>query len=287
MPKKSPQPLLKPFLKWAGGKRKLLPNIEKYYPKNFNKYYEPFVGAGAVLFDLEPKKVVINDFNYELINTYSTIKDNVDELISLLEEHERLNDKEYFYSVREWDRTGEIKEKSDVERAARIIYLNKTCFNGLFRVNSQGQFNVPYGNYKNPGIVNAPVIKAVSNYLNNSDITILNGDYEEALAEAKTGDFVYLDPPYAPLTDDNSSFVGYTLNGFGMKEQERLRDVFIQLDIRGCYVLLSNSSVPIIHDLYSDFSNTTEIIGVGRSINSKGNGRGKVDEVLISNYKIN
>lgn len=280
------QPLLKPFLKWAGGKRQLLPEIELYYPTKYKKYYEPFVGAGAVLFDLKPRNAVINDFNHELINTYKTVKEDVESLILLLEEHEKNNDKDYFYSVREWDRTDEIDSKSALERAARLIYLNKTCFNGLFRVNSQGQFNVPFGRYKNPAIVNAPVLRAVSNYLNKSNISILNGDYAEAVKDAKAGDFVYLDPPYAPVRSDNTSFVGYTLNGFGDAEQERLRDVFVSLDKKGCFVLLSNSSVPLIHELYKDYEETTQIIGATRAINSKAKGRGKVDEVLISNYKI-
>lgn len=280
------KPLVKPFLKWAGGKRQLLPELNKYFPPKYKTYYEPFVGAGAVLFDLERKNAVINDFNKELINTYKAVKNDVDTLISQLEKHEENNSKDYFYDIRAWDRNGKLEAISDTERASRLIYLNKTCFNGLFRVNSQNQFNVPYGNYKNPLIVNAPVLRAVSNYLNDNDITILNGDFEEALVNAKKGDFIYLDPPYAPLTDDSSSFVGYTLNGFGKPEQERLRDVFVELDKRGCYVMLSNSSVPLIHDLYSHYAETTEIVGATRMINSNAKKRGKVDEVIIMNYSI-
>lgn len=278
-------PLVKPFLKWAGGKRQLLPEINEYLPpKKFKNYHEPFVGAGAVLFDLEPKKAYINDFNSELINTYKAIKYDVETLISLLKEHEANNTKEYFYEIREWDRTGKLETKSDTERASRLIYLNKTCFNGLFRVNSQNQFNVPYGNYKNPLIVNSQVLMAVHHYLNDNDITILNGDFSQVLDHAKKGDFIYLDPPYAPLTDDSQSFVGYTLNGFGNDEQERLRDVFVELDKRDCYVMLSNSSVPSIHELYKDYANKIKIVGANRMINSNAKKRGKVDEVIITNY---
>lgn len=285
MAKKRPQPLVKPFLKWAGGKRQLLPELRKYFPESYKNYHEPFVGAGAVLFDLKPKNAVINDFNKELINTYNIVKDDVDNLITLLEEHESNNTKEYFYEIREWDRNGILETKTDTERAARLIFLNKTCFNGLFRVNSQGQFNVPYGQYKNPLIVNEPVLKAVSNYFNKNNISILNGDFEGILNHVKKDDFIYLDPPYAPITDDSANFVGYTLNGFNSTEQERLRDLFVKLDKKGCYVMLSNSSVPLIHDLYKDYIETTEIVGANRAINSKASKRGKVDEVIIMNYK--
>lgn len=277
-------PMIKPFLKWAGGKRQLLPEIRKYYPKKYTKYYEPFVGGGAVFFDLQSSDLIINDFNSELINTYKMVKNHVDELISLLEEHKTNNDKEYYYHLRELDRNGKLELMSDVERAARFIYLNKTCFNGLFRVNSQNQFNVPYGNYKNPNIVNEDVLRVDSRYLNSTNIKILNMDFELATKDAKKGDFVYFDPPYAPVTEDKNSFVGYTLNGFNYDEQKRLRDLFVELDNRGCKVMLSNSSVESIHELYENYSDTTEIIKANRAINSKGNGRGKVDEVLIKNY---
>lgn len=281
------EPLVKPFLKWAGGKRQLLPEIRQYYPTKYNNYFEPFLGAGAVFFDLQPKKAILNDFNVELINTYNVIKYDVDELIEILKIHDLNNTKEYFYKIRELDRTDSFKKMSDLERAGRFIFLNKTCFNGLFRVNSQGQFNVPYGSYKNPAIVNEAVLRSVSLFLNKKDIEIHNGDYEEILKKAKKNDFIYLDPPYAQLTEDNTSFVGYTINGFGVEEQERLRDVFVKLDKEGCFVLLSNSSVPLIHDLYRDYKDTTQVLGAKRSINSKSGGRGKVDEVLISNYILN
>lgn len=284
MSKQTKNPPVKPFVKWAGGKRQLMAEIVKYKPKTYKKFIEPFVGGGSVFMELQNNKTVINDFNSELINTYIVIRDNVDGLIQELEKHKKNDSKEYFYELRAWDRDGTLEKKSNVERASRFIYLNKTCFNGLFRVNSQGQFNVPYGNYKNPNIVNKEVLIADSKFLNKSGIKILNGDFEEATKTARKGDFVYFDPPYAPLVEDSQSFVGYTLNGFDYKEQVRLRDLFVELDKKGCFVMLSNSSSKLIHDLYSDYKENTVIIGATRNINSKASGRGKVDEVLVMNY---
>lgn len=284
MSKQTKNPLVKPFVKWAGGKRQLMSEIIKYKPKTYKKFVEPFVGGGSVFMELQNNKTVINDFNSELINTYIVIRDNLDELIQELEKHKENDSKEYFYTLREWDRNGILEEKSNVERASRFIYLNKTCFNGLFRVNSQNQFNVPYGNYKNPNIVNKEVLIADSKFLNKSGIKIMNGDFEKAAKTARKGDFVYFDPPYAPLVEDSQSFVGYTLNGFDYEEQVRLRDLFIELDKKGCFVMLSNSSSKLIHDLYSDYKENTIIIEATRNINSKASGRGKVDEVLIMNY---
>ena len=178
-------PLVQPFLKWAGGKRQLLSTIKRYIPRRYNQYYEPFVGAGAVLFSLQPRKSVINDTNSELINCYSVIKDNPDELLKLCDQHKDNNSKEYYYKLRKQDRHPEFKKFSSIERAARIIYLNKTCFNGLFRVNSQGQFNVPYGNYANPVIADPIVIKAVSMFLNQRSVKICKGDFADAVSTAK------------------------------------------------------------------------------------------------------
>lgn len=278
------KPLVKPFVKWAGGKRQLMPQITKYMPSSFGRFYEPFVGGGAVFFELQYNKSTVNDFNTELIFAYKAIRDNLDELIYNLQIHEKNNSSDYYYEVREWDRNGIIDTKSDVERAARFIFLNKTGFNGLFRVNSQNQINTPYGKYKNPAIVNESVLKAVNMFLNKSSIKILNGDFEDAVKNAKRGDFVYFDPPYAPMVEDQQSFVGYTLNGFGPKEQERLRDLVDELTNKGVKVMLSNSSVPYIHKIYAEYKDTTVIVPASRSINSKGDGRGKVDEVLIMNY---
>ncbi len=271
--------LLQPFLKWAGGKRQLLPTIGKYIPQKYNIYYEPFIGAGAVLFYLQPSIGVINDSNSELINCYEVIKNSIDELILNLRQHK--NEKEYYYKIRDLDRDTGFYDLDPVRRASRIIYLNKTCFNGLFRVNSAGQFNVPFGSYTNPKIVDEIVLKAVHNYLVNKDIKILNMDFEESVKTAKKGDFIYFDPPYDPVSD-TSSFTGYDLNGFGKGEQERLRDVYKKLSDKGCFVLLSNSATNFIFNLYKDFSIVT--VAASRNINSVATGRGKIDEVLVMNY---
>ncbi len=271
--------LAQPFLKWAGGKRQILEEIRKYVPKRFNIYYEPFVGGGAVLFDLQPQKAVINDVNCELINTYVVIRDAVDEVLRDLSKHQ--NEKEYFYTVRALDRTQMFKELTPVERASRLIFLNRTCYNGLFRVNSQGQFNVPFGDYKNPAIVNESVIRAVHQYLASNDVKILYGDFVDAVASATQGDFVYFDPPYDPLSD-TASFTGYTLSGFSKTEQMRLRETMDCLTKRGCYVLLSNSATDFIKDLYSGYKMV--IVEAARAINSNASKRGKIDELLVMNY---
>lgn len=277
--------LIMPVVKWVGGKRQLLDEISKYIPKNYSTYFEPFFGGGAVLFHLQPKDAVINDLNKDLINTYQVIKSNPNELIQSLSVHK--NTSEYFYEMRDKDRdTIEYQNMSLIDKASRLIYLNKTCFNGLFRVNSSGQFNTPFGDYKNPNIVNEPIIRAVSKYFNDNNIKIINGDFDKALETAKEGDFVYLDPPYDPISD-TSSFTGYNEGGFGIKEQERLRDVCKELDAKGVKFLLSNSCTQNIRTLYDKFISKYGLIIVKakRSINSKGNKRGEVDEVLIRNYK--
>ncbi len=271
--------LLRPFLKWAGGKRQLLPELRQYYPKRIACYYEPFLGAGAVLFDLKPKRAIVNDINGELINTFSVIAHDVETLISDLSRHR--NEKDYYYELRDLDRNEKYQELTDIERASRIIFLNKTCFNGLFRVNSQGQFNVPFGDYKNPKIVDEVALRATSQYLNANDIHLTTVDFAEALQDATKGDFVYLDPPYDPVSD-TSSFTGYNLDGFGREEQLRLKSVFDDLSRRGCRVLLSNSATEFIKDLYREYR--MEIIGAARAINSDATRRGKVNEVLVMNY---
>ena len=278
--------LVMPVVKWVGGKRQLIDEIKYRIPKTFKTYYEPFFGGGAVLFALQPKKAVINDLNDSLIKTYKVIKDNADELIASLSLHE--NTSEYFYQIRNEDLYPEtFNLKSEVEVASRLIYLNKTCFNGLFRVNSSGHFNTPFGNYKNPNIVNEPVIRAVSKYFNENEISILNGDFAAACQDAQKGDFVYLDPPYDPVSD-TASFTGYNAGGFGTEEQIRLRDLCVELDEKGVKFLLSNSSTRFIMDLYNskNFKSkiTIDIVKAKRSINSNGNKRGEVDEVLIRNY---
>ncbi|HAO13585.1 MAG TPA: DNA methyltransferase, partial [Planktothrix sp. UBA8407] len=230
-------PLVKPFLKWAGGKRQLLPEILKYLPKNIGKttYFEPFLGGGALLFELQPKQAIVNDSNRELINCYQVIKDDVEELIEILKLHKARNSKEYYDDLREMDRLKQYNKFSKAEKAARIIYLNKTCYNGLFRVNSKGQFNVPFGSYKNPNILDEAVLRGVNNYFNQNTVTFLNRDFAEAVKDAKKGDFIYFDPPYDPVSN-TASFTGYDVNGFNQNEQKRLKQVVDELTEKGCNV---------------------------------------------------
>lgn len=281
-------PLVRPFLKWAGGKRQLLPEIVKYVPKRISKhtYYEPFIGGGALLFELQPPKAVINDTNKELINCYKVIRDSLDELMDELSKDKYSNSETSYYEMRDLDRsTKKYEILSEVEKAARIIYLNKTCYNGLFRVNSQGQFNVPFGRYKNPNFLDDAVLRAVNKYLNSNNITLLNQDFAEAVKDAKRGDFVYLDPPYDPVSE-TASFTGYDVNGFNKDEQERLKEEFDALHKRGCKVMLSNSCTDFILDLYKNYQYTIIKVRATRSINSNALKRGMVDEVLVLNYEI-
>lgn len=274
--------LVVPFLKWVGGKRKLIPEIKKMLPGGLSKYtyYEPFVGGGALLFDLQPTQAVINDSNEELINVYTVIRDHPKELIDELKKHKNIP--EYFYEIRSMDRKPIFNNISNIERASRIIYLNKTCYNGLYRVNNSGKFNSPFGKYKNPNIVNESVIKAVSNYLNNAQVEILNVDYEVALRNVSKNAFVYLDPPYHPISK-SSNFTGYVRGGWGEKDQLRLRDICNNLNKKGVKFLLSNSSSDFIKEIYDEYNIHT--VRASRSINSDSSKRGKVDELLIRNYE--
>ena len=271
--------LISPILKWVGGKRQLLDEIMPNINHNCSTYIEPFVGGGAVFFELQPNKAIINDYNTELINVYEMVRYNPDELIKALQEHDKNNSEEYFYEVRGLDRTKEFGNLDNIEKAARILYLNKTCYNGLYRVNSAGQFNSPYGKYKNPNIVNATTIKAMSKFLNKSGIEILNGDYKVAMRRARKGAFVYLDPPYMPISS-SSSFTGYTENGFGYDKQVELKQECDKLRSKGISFLLSNSDCLEIRDLYYDYSIRT--VQAKRSINSNAKKRGEINEVLIS-----
>ncbi|MGD1808332.1 DNA adenine methylase [Dapis sp. BLCC M126] len=279
--------IVRPFLKWAGGKRQLLPELIKYIDQKSLKkcrYYEPFIGGGALLFELQPTRAVINDKNQELINCYEVVRDSLDDLIEELRNHQENNSADYFYEIRDLDRSPkEYKKLSKVKKAARIIYLNKTCYNGLFRVNSQGQFNVPFGRYKKPNILDEAVLKAVSIYLNKSQVKLLNIDFEEAVKNAKKGDVIYFDPPYDPISD-TASFTGYDANGFNRNEQKRLKEVFDELTQRGCLVILSNSQTDFIMDLYQDYQDKIKIVRAARNINSKGFKRGKIDEIIVLNF---
>lgn len=274
-------PLVAPVVKWVGGKRQILPELKELFPKRITSYCEPFLGGGAVLFELQPKTAYVNDINTELIDMYEVIRDNVEDLISELQKHE--NDEEHFYAVRDWDRDREHYNKmSKVQKAARIIYLNKTCYNGLFRVNNAGEFNSPFGHYKNPNIINAPTLKAVSSYLNKADVTFTNEDYTEVLEQVRRGTFVYLDPPYDPVSS-TANFTGYTRGGFGRAEQEKLKWCCDELDRRGIKFMLSNSATNFIKEQYGNYNITT--VKAKRAINSNALKRGQVDEVVVRNYE--
>jgi len=275
--------LVTPVLKWVGGKRQLLPEIRKRIPKKYKVYYEPFLGGGAVLFDLQPKKAIVNDLNSELINVYKTIKSFPTELVEELRKFS--NDEETFYNIRNIDRDKtKYQELSNIQKAARIIYLNKTCFNGLYRVNNAGEFNSPFGRYKNPNIVNDKTIYAVSKYFNTADITFKNGDFEECIKEIQKDSFVYLDPPYDPISK-TSNFTGYNQGGFSDEEQIRIKNMCDRLNENGIKFLLSNSATPFIKELYKDY--IIDIVSAKRSVNSKADKRGEIEEVLIRNYDIN
>jgi len=272
----------KPFVKWAGGKRQIIKELNKYVPEEYNCYYEPFIGGGALFFELAPKHAVINDSNSELMNVYKVMcdEDKYSKMCKLLNNYEVKNSEEFYYDLRNKDRDKEKFEKlSDYAKAARTIYLNKACFNGLYRVNSKGEFNVPYNKKTNVNTYDKENLLVVHMYLNMNNVNILNVDFEEALKTAKEGDFVYIDPPYDQI---NSSFTSYTEDGFGKDEQIRLAKVYKELHDRGVKVMLSNHNTPLINDLYKDFN--IHVIEAKRNINSKGTGRGKVEEVIVTNY---
>lgn len=274
--------VLQPFTKWTGGKRQLLPVIRELMPKKYNRYFEPFVGGGALFFDLAPKNAVINDFNAELINCYQQIKDNPQELIEILKVHQEYNSKEYYLDLRSADRDERIDMMSEVQRAARILYMLRVDFNGLYRVNSKNQFNVPYGRYKNPKIVDENLVSTISTYLNNNQIEIKKGDFEKAVLDVQPGDFVYFDPPYIPLSE-TSAFTSYTHEGFSYDEQVRLRDTFKKLSDTGAYVMLSNSSSFLVEELYRDFN--IHYVEATRTNGAKSSSRGKISEVIVTNYE--
>lgn len=273
--------LVSPVLKWVGGKRQLLPSIKPMLPKRITSYCEPFVGGGAVLFDLQPKRAIVNDINSDLILVYTVIRDNVEALIELLETYP--NEEGFYYELRNIDREQEKYDKlSEIEKAARVIFLNKTCYNGLYRVNNAGEFNSPFGKYKNPNIVNAPILRAVSAYFNSSEITFSTADFELVLEQVRRGTFVYLDPPYDPVSD-TSSFTGYSKGGFSREQQIQLRECCDRLNARGVKFMLSNSATDFIREQYSNYHIT--IVQAKRAINSVASKRGDVDEVIITNYE--
>lgn len=274
--------LLSPILKWVGGKRQLLSEIIPLIDESCDNYVEPFIGGGAVLFRLQSKKAIINDYNTELINVYRTVRDDLDGLVALLKKHEKYNSSDYYYEVRALDRTPDFDKMSNSEKAARIIYLNKTCYNGLYRVNSLGQFNSPYGKYKNPNIVNEVVLRAISKYLNGNEISIRSGDYKDVLNDIEKNSFVYLDPPYMPISS-SSSFTGYTEGGFGYDKQVELKEECDKLNSKGVHFLQSNSDCEEIRELYKAYR--IKVVKAKRAINSDAKKRGQINEVLIYNAK--
>ena len=275
---------LSPVFKWGGGKRQLLDEIIPRIP-TYTRYYEPFVGGAAVLLGVLPQRAVINDVNEELINSYRVIRDYPEELISLLEGHRDSNSVDYFYEIRAWDRDIENYSKlSNVQRAARTIYLNRTCFNGLYRVNKQGFFNTPCGKYKKPEIVNAERIRAIHGYLVSKEVDIRCGDYRDALKHIRKGAFVYFDPPYMPPENGDETFTGYTVDGFDEKKQIELKMLCDELDTKGVKFMLSNSSCSFIKDLYGEYN--VEIVQARRKVSADGGKRILIDEVLVTNYKL-
>lgn len=274
----------KPFVKWAGGKRQIIDKLKKHLPEKFDTYYEPFVGGGALLFELSPKKAVINDSNAELINVYRCLcdEDKFKKMCSVLNHYEKEHSEGFYYEIRNKDRSiSSYNRLSDYTKAARTIYLNKACFNGLYRVNSKNQFNVPFGKKTKINTYEGSNLITVSNYLTINDVTILCVDFEESVKNAKKGDFVYFDPPY---DSDTSTFNSYTEDGFGKEEQVRLARVYKELADRGVYVMLSNHNTSLVKELYKDYN--IDVIEAKRNINANGKKRGYVEEVIITNYNV-
>lgn len=266
-----------PIVKWVGGKRQLMFELLKNMPKSYNRYFEPFIGGGALFFELQPDNAYISDMNEELINLYSVVRDSVDELIEDLSKHEV--SKEYFLEIRNIDRTEEYSEFSNIERASRFIYLNRTCFNGMYRVNSKGEFNVPFGNYKNPRIIDEHNLLNCSELLKKTEVEC--ADFSKILNKVQKGDFVYFDPPYVPL-NETSSFTSYTKDGFDIDMQFKLRDVCDELDSMGVKFMLSNSDTKLVNELYANYE--IKKVFASRQINANADGRGKITEVLVKNY---
>ncbi len=276
--------MVHPFVKWAGGKTQLLEVIVAHMPKTFNKYYEPFVGGGALLFKIQPNSFSINDSNNELIAVYNCFQEDglFNKLKEELEKHETNHSEEYYYQIREMDRDDSFKELPVYIRAARMVYLNKACFNGLYRVNSKGLFNVPSGKKKSVNCFDRDNFENLREFFKSKKANITCCDFEESVKKAKAGDFVYFDPPY-DTWEDKDSFTSYDKNAFGKDEQKRLAEVYKKLSDKGVYVMLSNHNTEFIRELYKDFH--INIVPAKRMINSKADGRGEVEEVLITNYE--
>lgn len=275
---------LLPFLKWAGGKSDLLPQYRSLLPPETSVYFEPFVGSGAVFFYLKgtgfARRYRLFDVNAELINAFIVVRDEVESLIERLKVHKQRHSADYYLQIRSIDRNG-LDRLASAERAARMIYLNRTCYNGLWRVNSKGQFNVPMGRYKNPAILDEYRLRAASEALAGTDIAIR--DFRDVVQEAQEGDFVYFDPPYVPLSP-TSNFTSYAADDFGEADQHALAEVYEQLSRKHCRVMLSNSDTPLIRELYADFRIIT--VQAKRRINSNKAGRGSISELVVLNYEV-
>lgn len=274
---------MSPVVKWAGGKRQILEKLKANLPEKFNNYFEPFIGGGALLFDLAPKNATINDVNQELLAIYTCLKD--DELYRLmleeLDKHEKNHSEEYYYQVREWDRDPRFELEPLWKRAARAIYLNKSCFNGLYRVNAKGYFNVPSAKKEHVVTYSKANMEEIHEYFKDDNVTILSGDFVEATRNAHEGDFVYFDPPYDSW-EDKESFTAYSKFDFNKDDQRRLADCFKDLTNRGVKCMLSNHNTVYINELYNGFN--IQVIKVKRMINANASGRGAVEEVIITNY---
>lgn len=268
-----------PFVKWVGGKGRLLSQLRPLLPPGVEqmRHVEPFVGGGALFFSRRPRRALLTDINPSLVAAYTAIRDDVETVIGGLQRLARCHSKESYYQVRE--RYNQSRRVSTSTRAAMFIYLNKTCFNGLHRVNRKGAFNVPVGAYKNPRILNEDGLQAASAALQGADLRCAS--FDSLLENAKPGDFVYFDPPYEPVSQ-TASFTSYARDGFSQDDQTRLRDVYKALDRRGCKLMLSNSDVPFIRDLYRDFE--VDTVAAPRAINCDATKRGKVSEVVVTNY---
>ena len=269
----------KPFLKWAGGKTNLLGQYEPLFPEWSGDYFEPFIGSGAVFFYLsarpEERNYYLSDLNREIVDAFCAVRDDVEGVIKLLAKHQQLHSKDYFYQVR-----GLVpKNLSALEKAARTIYLNKTCFNGLYRVNKKGEFNVPMGNYKKPSILQIETLKAASRALSSADLS--TGHYSVLVDKAQAGDFIYLDPPYHPLSK-TAMFTNYVAQAFGEKDQIELAEVATALSKKGCLVMESNSNTDFIKDLYKGFK--IQEVWARRSINREKSKRGAITELVVTNF---
>lgn len=270
-----------PFVKWAGGKRQLLPQIKERLPEKYNNFYEPFVGGGAVTFELLPENALINDINKALINTYLQIRDVPEEFlreVHKLDEEMWEDGKEYYYSLREHYNDKLMKTEFDVELAALFVFINKHCFNGLYRVNGKGLFNVPYNNSRRLSVEDNSIME-ISEYL--KTVTIIDGDFEVACKKAKKKDFIFIDSPYAPLNP--TSFESYTKEGFDVESHKRLAKLFDELTQRGCYCMLTNHNTDFINELYGGKGYKIDVVSVKRMINSDASNR-VGEEVIIRNY---